>query len=101
MAGRHVEFRTLLTHNLKTGARLESKDWHHTQWQTGKLTKAVSDGHVKCPYGVAWLEVMPDSAIPGVYLRSGESYVIPLRANMRESEGAYECVRVRMDESES
>ena len=66
----------------------------HTEWQPGSLTKVVSDGHVKNAYGLAWLEVRPDDAIPGYYLRHGESYVISLRAAKRMSAGVYERVRV-------
>ena len=65
-------------------------------------TKVVSDGHVKCAYGVAWLEVRPDGAIPGYGLRRDESYVIPLHdrasprggAGQRVRAGVYERVRV-------
>ena len=99
VAGGRIEFRTLLKHNPRTGTRLEPEDWHHTQWQAGTLTKVVCDGHVKCPYGVAWLEVMPDCAIPGFFLRTGESYIIPLREAKRESAGVYECARVGIVES--
>lgn len=90
--GGRVEFRTLLTFNLKTGKDLEVPI--HTDWQPGTLTKVVADGHVKSAYGVAWLEVRPDGPIPGYYLRRGESYVISLRANKRASAGVYERVRV-------
>ena len=87
-----VEFRALLTFNLKTGKNLEVPI--HTDWQPGTLSKVVADGHVKSAYGVAWLEVRPDGQIPGYFLRHGESYVISLRANKREGVGVYECVRV-------
>ena len=90
--GDRVEFRTWLTFNLKTGNDLNRADERHTEWQPG--TKVVSDGHMKSAYGLAWLEVKPDDAIPGYYLRRGESYVISLRAAKRESAGVYERVRV-------
>ena len=100
--GDRVEFRTVLTYNLKTGNDLDMQDWVTTEWQPGTLTKVVTDGHIKCAYGVAWLEVKPDGAIPGRYLRRGEAYVIPLRdraslrggAGQRERAGVYERVRV-------
>ena len=57
-----MEFRTLITFDLKAGAR--GLHWHLTEWQDGTLTKVVSDGHVKSAYGVAWLEVRP-AAISG------------------------------------
>jgi len=78
VTGGRVEFRTLLTHNLKTGNPLERADQHHTEWQPGTLTKVVSGGHVKSAYGLAWLEVRPDGAIPGYYLLPGQSHVIML-----------------------
>ena len=87
-----VEFRALLTFNLKTGKNLEVPI--HADWQPGTLSKVVADGHVKSAYGVAWLEVRPDGQILGYFLRRGESYVISLRANKREGVGVYECVRV-------
>ena len=91
--GRRVEFRTWLTFNLKTGRDLDPAKCHYTSWQPGTLTKVVSDGPIKCAYGVAWLEVKPDGAIPGYFLRCNEAYVIPLRANARKGAGVYERVR--------
>ena len=67
-----------------------------------KYLGRMSEAPIKCAYGVAWLEVLPDGAIPGYLLRRGESYVIPLRdraslrggAGQRERAGVYERVRV-------
>ena len=91
--GGRVEFRTVLTFNLKTGDDLDMQDYITTDWQPGTLTKVVSDGHVKCAYGLAWLELTPDGAIPGYWLRRGEAYVIALRANEQQSRGVYDRVR--------
>ena len=74
---------------------LEPKDWYYTEWQDGTLKNVVADGHVKSPYGVACLEVRPDGAIPGYFLRRDQSYVMPLRSEERERAGVYECVRVK------
>jgi hypothetical protein len=93
VTGGRVEFRTWQTMNLKTGRDLKVADCHYSDWQPGTLTKVVSDGHIKCAYGVAWLEVRPDGKIPGYGLLNGESHVIPLSAKKRKSAGVYELVR--------
>ena len=95
VAGARVEFRLLEKYNLKTCKLLEPKDWYYTEWQDGTLKNVVADGHVKSPYGVACLEVRPDGAIPGYFLRRDQSYVMPLRSEERERAGVYECVRVK------
>ena len=99
-AGGRVEFRTWLTFNLKTGKDLDPADQHHTEWQPGSLTKVVSDGHVKSAYGLAWLEVRPDDAIPGYYLRHGHVWGVIHVCHLatcckaRMSAGVYERVCV-------
>ena len=82
-----------LTEGFVAGGRVEFRT-QDSDWLPGTVTKVVADGHVKCVSGLAWLEVRPDEAIPGYYLRRGEPWVSSLRTEKRVSAGVYERVRL-------
>ena len=94
--GGRVRFRTTVVRHPKTGNVLQLHEQYFTEWQEGSIAKVVTDAHVRCAYGVAFLEVKPDGPIPGLYLMRGQLYTIPLRSDQYRSAGVYKTVEILM-----